>query len=172
MQAPLMRFLVSVGFLASVPAGPAGPAAVPARIELEFLADGRCTVSATGEAFHSALTYMPPALVSSTAELRCAIPPVPAGAAVDLTVMLPRGASPSPGAEQPPLRWTRRNYRWIGTASLTTAPLVVRIPGSGKRAARGAGAMWARNWATIAVCLIAALSIAGWLWSRDWNVQR
>jgi hypothetical protein len=169
MHVPLMCFSVSVGFLVSAFAA---PAAGRARIELEFLDDGRCTVSATGEAFHSKLTYTPHAAVSSASELRCAIPPVPASAAIDLTVMLPRGASPPPGGEEPPLRWTRREYRWIGMASLKTAPVVVRIPESGSRTARRVLAKWARSWATIAPGVIAALAIAGWLWSRDRKVER
>jgi hypothetical protein len=169
MHAPLMCLLAFVGFLVSAPAA---PAAGRARIELEFLADGRCSVSAAGQAFHSNLSYTPQAPASPTSELRCAIPPVPDGAAVDLTVVLPRGASPSPGGEEPPLRWTRRNDRWIGIASLKTAPLVVRIPESGNHTVRRAMAMLARSWATIAAGVIAALAIAGWLWSRDRNLAR
>jgi hypothetical protein len=175
MPARLICFLVSVGFpMSAAPATPGPPAAPAARaaIEVEFLADGRCTVSATGEAFHSSLTYMPRAPVSPTSELRCAIPPVPADAAVDLTVVLPRGASPLPGDEEPRLTWTRRDYRWIGTAALTAAPLVVRIPESGNRAADRARAMWSRRWGTIAVSVIAALAIASWIWSRDRKTER
>jgi hypothetical protein len=168
MHAPLICFLMSVGFRVS---GPATPAVAPARIELEFLADGRCTVLATGKAFHSKLTYTPQAPVSPASGLRCAIPPVPAGAAVDLTVMLPRGASPSPDGEEPPLTWTRRDDRWVGTALLTTAPLLVRIPEPGSRAARRARAMRA-VWGTIGPSALAALAIAAWLWSRDRRVER
>jgi hypothetical protein len=178
MPASLICVLVSIGFLVTAspgppaPHAPGAPAAGRARIELEFLADGRCTVSATGDAFHSKLTYTPQAPASSTSELRCAIPPVPAGAAVDLTVMLPRGPSPSPAGEEPPLRWSRRDYRWIGIASLKTAPLVVRIPESGNHTARRALAMWGSSWATIVPCVIVAFAIAGWLWSRDRKVER
>jgi hypothetical protein len=160
---------VSVGFRVSAPAT---PAAAPARIELEFLPDGRCTVSATGEAFHSRLTYTPEVPAPPAYGLRCAIPPVPAGAAVDLTVMLPRGASPSSLGADPPLTWTRRDDRWIGTASLTTAPLVVRIADPANRAARQAQAARARAWATIALGALAALAIAAWLWWRDRGVAR
>ena len=56
-----------------------------AQIHVEFLADGRCTVSATGEGFHSILTYLPQTELSPTSGLRCAIPPVPEGLQVDLT---------------------------------------------------------------------------------------
>ena len=59
--------------------------------------------------------------VSPTSELRCAIPPVPEGLQVDLTVTLPRGVAPSRD-DSPRLSWTERDYRWIGTAWLPAAP--------------------------------------------------
>ena len=91
-------------------------------------------MSATDERFHSNLTYLSETAVSPTSELRCAIPPVPEGLAVDLTVTLPRGVAPS-GDDSPRLAWTERDCRWIGTASLSSAPAVVRIPESGNRSA-------------------------------------
>lgn len=105
-----------------------------AQIHVEFLADGRCTVSATGEGFHSILTYLPQTELSPTSGLRRAIPPVPEGLQVDLTVTLPRGVAPSRD-DSPRLSWTESDYRWIGTASLPAAPAVVRIPESGNRSA-------------------------------------
>jgi hypothetical protein len=104
-----------------------------AQIRVEFLPDGRCTVSATGEGFHSNLTYLPQTKASPATELRCAIPPVPEGLQVDLTVMLPRGFAPS-SDDLPHLSWIERDSRWVGTASLPTAPAVVRIPEAGNRA--------------------------------------
>jgi hypothetical protein len=124
-----------------------------AQIHVEFLADGRCTVSATGEGFHSILTYLPQTPVSPTSELRCAIPPVPEGLQVDLTVTLPRGVAPSRD-DSPRLSWTERDYRWIGTASLPAAPAVVRIPESGNRSAFSA---WLRRWTAVG----AAGAVAG-----------
>jgi hypothetical protein len=102
-----------------------------ARIDVEFLADGRCTVSAAGETFHSTLTYTPPAAIVQTDELRCGIPPVPEGTIVDLSVSLPEHVSPSPGRDAPRLAWAERGSRWVGTATLTTAPVVVRIMEAG-----------------------------------------
>jgi hypothetical protein len=112
--------------LASAAAG-ASTLAERGRIDVEFLADGRCRVSATGETFHSTLTYTPQA-TASAAGRRCAIPPVPDGTPVDLVVSLPRGTAHPPGDAIPSLTWTRQDDRWIGTAALTTAPSVVRIP--------------------------------------------
>ena len=128
--------VVALIFAALLGVGGAGAAATSGRatINIEFLADGRCTVSATGEGFHSNLTYLPQTVVSPTSDLRCAVPPVPERLAVDLTVTLPRGVTPS-GDDSPRLVWTERDYRWIGTASLPTAPAVVRIPESGNRLA-------------------------------------
>ena len=53
----------------------ASAASEPARVSIEFLADGRCLVSAKGEGFHSELTYLPQTRVSPTSEFRCAVPP-------------------------------------------------------------------------------------------------
>jgi hypothetical protein len=169
MHARLRCVFLSAGFAVSAQLGPPRP---PAAIEVEFLADGRCTVSAVGAAFHSTLTYTPPPPVPPISERRCAIPPVPAGAAVDLTVRLPPGAAPSLGGEEPRLTWARRDHRWVGSAALATAPSVVRIPGPGNGAADRAPATWARRWATIGVSAAAALAIASWLWWRDRDARR
>jgi hypothetical protein len=110
----------------------ASVASEPARVSIEFLADGRCLVSAKGEGFHSELTYLPQTRVPPTSEFRCAVPPVPEGRPIDLFVTLPRGAAPS-GDDTPRLKWIQHDDRWVGMASLPTAPSVVIVPESGNR---------------------------------------
>jgi hypothetical protein len=152
-----------MSFLSAGAATATGAAAVDARgrIEVEFLADGRCSVSATGETFHSRLSYTPHA-VAAISERRCAIPPVPDGTPVDLTVSLPRGASRPTGGEIPRLAWAQLDDRWVGTASLTMAPPIVRIPTTGGHTGLRESAL-----ATVGVCAALALLWAGLLWWRD-----
>jgi hypothetical protein len=131
----------------------------PGQVAVAFLPDGRCTVSAGGEGFHSALTYTPTSRVAG--QFRCAIPPVPAGRQVALELTLPPGARPAE-TDTPKLKWAERAGVWVGTAVLQTAPEVVVVTEWGspqavrarvlRRAAAGAG-----------VALFAAL---GWGWSR------
>ena len=71
--------------------GRAAEAAAPADVTVEFLADGRCTVAATGEGFRSKVTYKPEGQLRR-GELRCAFPPVQKGLTANLTVLLPAGA--------------------------------------------------------------------------------
>jgi hypothetical protein len=130
------------------------------RIEVEFLADGRCSVLATGEAFHSSLTYTPQT-VAPTADRRCAIPPVPEGTPVDLIVSMPHGAPRPPGEADPRLSWTQEGDRWVGVAALTTAPLLVRLPTS-----RDHADLRDRALHTGALCSAAALVFAWLLWRR------
>jgi hypothetical protein len=110
-----------MGFAGSAPAGPPPTASV----SIEFLADGRCTVTAGGEGFHSQMTYTPQASTDSS-DLRCAVPPVPGGRRVDLTVILPAGRRPS-GGGSPELSWAEKEGRWQGEASLDAAPEVVVV---------------------------------------------
>jgi len=140
-----------------------GAAATDARgrIDVEFQPDGRCHVSATGETFHSSLTYTPHA-APQTSERRCAIPPVPDGTPIELTVRLPPGAARPAGAGQPALAWTRQGDRWVGTATLTSAPAVVRVPAAGDR-----GDVRTLAVRTIGFSAAAALALAWWLWRRD-----
>jgi hypothetical protein len=104
------------------------PSAAPGtvRIDVEFLADGRCAVAAEGESVHSKVTYLPPPASS----LRCAIPPSPKGKPVDLSVRLPRGAAPG-GYDFPRLTWIQQDAGWIGTAALPAAPAFVSVPQAG-----------------------------------------
>lgn len=129
------RWLTAVLVMA-IAAVRAGRAADRATISLEFLPDGRCTVSADGPKFHSTMTYTPPASAIATGDFRCAVPPVPSGTPVDLVVMLAPGARPW-GSGAPPLGWTKRSGRWIGTASIVSAPEVVVVADySGAQAVR------------------------------------
>jgi hypothetical protein len=109
-------------------ASPAVTGAVPGavRIDVEFLADGRCSVAAEGKGVHANVIYLPP----PASGLRCAIPPSPKGKPVDLTVRLPRGAAPG-GYDFPRLTWTRQDSGWIGTAALPAAPAFVSVPQPG-----------------------------------------
>jgi len=133
----------------------ASAASEPARVSIEFLADGRCLVSAKGEGFHSDLTYLPQTRVSPTSEFRCAVPPVPEGQPIDLFVTLPRGAAPS-GDDTPRLKWIQHDYRWIGMASLPTAPAVVIVPESGNRQATSA---WWLRVAAVGVAIGAVVAV-------------
>lgn len=111
----------------------AAPAADPARpgqpsqatVAVTFLADGRCTVSSTGEGFRSKVTYTPPSKPRG-GELRCAFPPVQKGVTVGLTVTLPPGAS-TPGETRPHLVWTKQGDAWTGTATLTAWPEAIVV---------------------------------------------
>jgi hypothetical protein len=104
----------------------AGAAPGAVRIDVEFLADGRCAVAAEGERVHANVIYLPP----QASGLRCAIPPSPIGKPVDLTVRLPRGAAPG-GYDFPRLTWIHQDSGWIGTAALPAAPAFVSVPQSG-----------------------------------------
>jgi hypothetical protein len=154
---PLVSFvLASAAFPNVAPRG---------RIDVQFLADGRCTVSAEGETFHSSLTYTPPAVAQSY-ELRCAIPPIPAGVAVDLSVALPGGVTPLQGDDDPRLTWTHRDNLWFGSAALTTAPSLVRIPEADSPKARRARNVRRGAAAACAVLLAAGVAVGVRRWRR------
>jgi hypothetical protein len=106
---------------------PAVAAPGRAAVSIEFLPDGKCDVSAQGERVHSAMTYRPAASPQVTGEFRCAVPPIPAGTAVDVRVRLAPGARPE-GPGSPPLAWSEQGGRWIGTGSLDAAPDVIVVP--------------------------------------------
>jgi hypothetical protein len=105
-----------------------GGAAEPRRltVSVEFLGDGRCTVSAVGQDFHSTLTYSPKPAREVIDGFRCAIPPVPPDTTLDLMVILATGARPSTRGS-PRLDWVQKEGRWVGTAVLATAPEVVVV---------------------------------------------
>jgi len=123
----LAGFLLSSWMLTggSVPVRAGGPADV----SIDFLADGRCAVSAAGEGFRSKATYRPDG-AKPAGERRCAMPPVPAGRTVSLTVSLPEGAA-RPGSSTPELEWQARGSAWVGTASLTSWPEAVVVSPAG-----------------------------------------
>lgn len=116
LTAGLLLFFAALG---------ASAAPLTASVSIEFLADGRCRVTAGGDGFRSQMTYTPKVSPGSS-DLRCAMPPVPGGRRVDLTVVLPPGRRPS-GAGAPTLEWTRKEERWQGAASLDAAPDVVMV---------------------------------------------
>jgi hypothetical protein len=103
------------------------PSREPARIVVDFTADGRCAVNTQGDAYRADLSYLPPAGLSPAFELRCAVPGPPKGQPVVLQVDLPPGVAPA-GGEFPQLVWHERNHRWSGEASLPAAPAFVRVP--------------------------------------------
>jgi hypothetical protein len=125
-QRTFLPAAISVCLMCPVMAG-AAPGAV--RIDVEFLADGRCAVAAEGENVHAKVIYLPPAASGR----RCAIPPSPKGKPVDLTVRLPNGATPG-GYDFPRLAWIQQDSGWIGTAALPAAPAFVSVPQSGAAA--------------------------------------
>ncbi len=118
------RFLLSLS-IALIVVAPARGAGGGADVTIDFLADGRCAVSATGEGFRSNATYRPdPA--KATGDRRCAMPPVPPGRTVALKVSLPSGTA-RPGASTPVLDWSEQGSAWVGTASLTEWPDAVVV---------------------------------------------
>jgi hypothetical protein len=129
------------------------------RVTVGFLQDGRCTVTADGEGFHSALTYKPPNGPQGQ-EFRCAIPPVPAGRPVELRVTLPPGARPA-GTDAPGLDWEQRDGVWVGRAIVSTSPEVVVVTEWGSPAA--VRARWIRRAAVVVgIVLFAALGRVWW----------
>lgn len=119
------RFVLATAWwLALAGAAPAQPSGA-ATVTIDFLADGKCTVSAQGDGFRSKATYTPEG-APGRPELRCAMPPVPAGRTISLTVTLPPGAA-EPGASAPALAWTKNGDQWQGTASLTEWPDAVTL---------------------------------------------
>ena len=101
-----------------------------ATVRVDFLADGRCAVSAQGDGFRSKATYMPET-PGHPHELRCAMPPVPEGRALTLSVSLPTGR-PRPRAAVPALLWSRSGDQWIGTASLSGRPDAIVVDTSSR----------------------------------------
>ena len=96
-------------------------------------ADGRCAASAIGQDFQSRLTYARK-VIQPGDPFRCAVPPVPPGHPLELVVTLAAGARPS-GRGSPPLQWTEKEGRWVGTASLRTPPELVTVDDwNGRRA--------------------------------------
>jgi hypothetical protein len=129
-------------------------AASPARavdVKIELRDGGRCTVTTHDGSSGSDQVIDVPGAASPPSEYRCAISPVPRGRAVQLSVVLPQGETPS-GAEFPRLAWTERDGRWIGTAALPAAPSFVRVPKSGSAAPRRARLL---DWAALAATAIA-----------------
>jgi hypothetical protein len=108
-------------------ASAAAPDGARAELSVEFGVDGRCAVKASGEGVHAEMTYMPPASSRASGEFRCAVPPLPAGRAVDLRVLLAPGARPA-GSGTPPLTWIEQEGRWRGSGSLDAAPDVIVVP--------------------------------------------
>jgi hypothetical protein len=142
------------------PASFAAPNVEPARdalrmrIAVEFLSDGRCTVSANGATTMQSDFGTRSGSSASSSDFACAIPATQGNGPVDLEVALPGGAPPSP-AGFPRLSWTRRDSRWFGTASLPAAPAFVHLPAPESSAARNA------RWLD-ALALAAMAGAIGW----------
>ena len=111
-----------------------------ALITIEFRAGRQCTV-----------TMLVPGPSSPASEYRCPIRSRPRGRPIALTVILPPGESPA-GADFPRLAWAERDARWMGTASLPSAPAFVRVPTSGSAAPGRARLL---DWAALAATAIA-----------------
>jgi hypothetical protein len=131
----------------------------PGRVQVAFLPDGRCTVSAGGDGFRSTLTYKPKS--ASAGEFRCAIPPVPAGRQVALQVALPPGAKPA-GTDTPALKWSQLDGVWVGKEVVPTAPEVVVITEWGSP--RAIRARWMQRSGVASG--IALFGVLGWGWWR------
>jgi hypothetical protein len=132
----------------------AAPDGTRAELSVEFGADGTCAVKASGQGVHAEMTYRPPASSRASGEFRCAVPPLPAGRAVDLRVLLAPGARPA-GSGTPPLTWIEQEGRWRGSGSLDAAPEVIVVPDYfGPAAVRGR-AQWRVGFAGGGVVLAA-----------------
>jgi hypothetical protein len=135
-----------------------------ARVEMEFLSDGRCEVSSVGEGFRSHAVYMP-TKGARRPEWHCAMPPVSSSQTVALTVSLPVG-TPRPGTSVPPLEWVQVQGRWVGTAQLTKWPGSVVVASSRR---------WLdpRNLVTIALTVVVMVFVAGILaYSRQSRLKK
>jgi hypothetical protein len=135
-----MRNARAMGLTVALLAGGAGAAFAQtppkASVSIEFLSDGRCTVKGEGQGFHANMTYTPKS-AGDPSELRCAMPPLPSGRSVALTVVLPPGRRPS-GSGAPTLGWSESEGRWRGTVSLADVPEVVVVEDwNSPRAMRG-----------------------------------
>ena len=122
-----------------------------ALITIEFRAGRQCTVTMLDESLTSDRLDDAPAPSSPASEYRCPIRSRPRGRPIALTVILPPGESPA-GADFPRLVWAERDTRWIGTASLPSAPAFVRVPTSGSAAPGRARLL---DWAALAATAIA-----------------
>ncbi len=127
-----LAFVVSalVTLAGSASGAPPAPDASTVRVEVEFLADGRCAVSGVGEGFHASMTYLPSPAVRPAAELRCTVPSAPRGRPVALRVVLPPGVQPF-GDDFPRLSWSQQDGRWVGAALLPASPAFVSVPQPG-----------------------------------------
>ncbi|HEY7171975.1 MAG TPA: hypothetical protein VH417_14090 [Vicinamibacterales bacterium] len=132
-------------------ATPDGPRA---ELSVEFGADGKCAVKASGEGIHAEMTYTPPASARASGEFRCAVPPLPAGRAVDVQVLLAPGARPA-GSGTPPLTWIEQEGRWRGSGSLDAAPEVIVVPDYFGPAAVRARTQWRMGFAGGGIVLAA-----------------
>jgi hypothetical protein len=145
--------------LASSPAPAFGAPANGARakgenlalITIEFHPGRECTVTTLDESLTSDRLDDVPAPSAPASEYRCPIRSRPRGRPIALTVILPPGESPA-GADFPRLAWAERDTRWIGTASLPSAPAFVRVPTSGSGAVRRTRLL---DWAALAATAIA-----------------
>jgi hypothetical protein len=116
-------------------------------IALEYTADGNCSIAVRGgESSRAEMSYRP------QMPGRCAIPAIREEGPVTLTVLLPRG-SERPRDSVPPLTWSERGGRPLGTAELEAAPEFVDI----MPAREGYAAVY--GW----VLLAAALAMAIWV---------
>jgi hypothetical protein len=122
-----------------------------ADVKIEFSAGGRCTVTTGDQSSRSDRLVDVPVAAPDPSEYRCAIQSAPRGQAVQLSVILPQGETPS-DAGFPRLAWAERDGRWIGTASLPAAPSFVRVPARGSSAPGRARML---DWTVLAATAIA-----------------
>jgi hypothetical protein len=155
--------------LAALHLGSMPSTAQPATVGLEFQANGRCSISARGEGFRSDLTYTPPGPPVTPRQFRCAVPPVPAGRPVLLSVRMPRGVVPAPRGT-PVLEWTENDGAWVGTALLSAAPEVVVIHESdGLPLERLRGTLRRSEWIAVGNFLYLLIPIA--VLRRGWSTR-
>jgi hypothetical protein len=137
-----------------------------ATVTVRFEAGGSCSVAIAGTAALRSSRPDQPALAPG-AGFDCPIPPIPAGPAVNVIVLLPDGRLPS-SAEFPRLSWQQRDGRWVGTTTLPAAPAFVRVPQAGDSSVRdrrtGVSSMpWNfYGWFVFAVVFIGTYFL--WVW--------
>jgi len=131
-----------------------------ARVDVTFLADGRCLVRSSGAQAAQA---------PSGGGYRC---PLPGGGlergAIELRVALPTGVDPADTFPQ--LAWQRVDGQWIGTAALVAPPAFVHVSRPSTPPAPSSAAAF--GWNFYGFFLFSAVFIGSYfLWSA-WMARR
>ena len=120
----------AAALVVAVATGPAHAVSAEVLLDVAFLPGGDCHVG-TG----TGTVSRQPGAAPPDDSFACRLPSLPEKTPIRLTVTLPEGARPG-GANFPRLAWQLRAGVWRGTATLPSAPTLVRIPVDGGAADR------------------------------------